>query len=136
MEPMKKLQQMIVEMDKQIGLEDITELLVSHGETVSTEDLKEIKDCRRNRGEDNEQVKHPGKTLSSKSLGDALKKAEEAIVIFDEEDPDREHSSRVNRSINNAGSSTKKRTKQKYSYHLKIFRSTTAKNPSKDAAKN
>lgn len=107
-EPAEALYQNIVDIGKQIGLndiqsQDIEDLIASHEEKLTTEELRtQEKQRAEEEREDNTDTEHPTKTFGLKSLGDALKHIEEAMAIFEQDDPDRQRSSMVNYAIDNA----------------------------------
>uniref|UniRef100_K7EX90 HTH CENPB-type domain-containing protein n=1 Tax=Pelodiscus sinensis TaxID=13735 RepID=K7EX90_PELSI len=95
----------IVALAHEAGLEevdanDVQELLHSHGEELSIEELKLLDEQRlENEPEYTEPVI---RTLSMKVMAEAFKLISDAINIFDENDPDRERSSKVAKSLESA----------------------------------
>ncbi|XP_041053574.1 tigger transposable element-derived protein 1-like [Carcharodon carcharias] len=98
-----EVQHEILTLAREVGFDevdeaDVVELLKSHGEELSNEDLMQL-ESQRAEEEDRTEIPPP-QILSTKRLSRAFQIMEEAMEIFTEDDPNRERSAKVNRAIN------------------------------------
>ncbi|XP_038669700.1 tigger transposable element-derived protein 1-like [Scyliorhinus canicula] len=98
-----EVQQEIITLAREVGFDeldeaDVVELLKSHGEELSNEDLMQL-ESHQAEEENRIEMPHP-QVLSTKRLSRAFQIMEEAMEIFAEDDPNRERSAKVNRAIN------------------------------------
>lgn len=94
----------IVSLAKKVGLAevelgDVQELLDSHKEELSPQDLLDLeKEKERDKAENKEEV-DVVRTLTAKRLTEAFRLIESALAILDEDDPNTERSSKVSRNV-------------------------------------
>lgn len=97
----------VVEMGQELNLnvapEDVDELLASHSEELTNEDLIELEQQKVAEEEEAPTVEEapPGKVLTTKVLAEAFQHLEAAMSLFEENDPNVERSALVNRGISN-----------------------------------
>ena len=81
-------------------VEDVGELLESHGEELSNDDLMQMEQQRAAEQEDKENDDAlPPRSLSTKDLSEAFEHLDKAMAIFTEKDPQRERSSLDHRIV-------------------------------------
>ncbi|XP_059572388.1 uncharacterized protein C7orf50 homolog isoform X1 [Alligator mississippiensis] len=136
----------VVEMGKELNLdaapEDVDELLTSHSEELTNEDLIELEQQKvAEEEEDAPTVEEasPRKVLTTKVLAEAFRYLEAAMSLFEEHDPNTERSASVNRGISNMYSCYREIYKQKrrtsVPTSLGAFFKKASKTPEKPAAK-
>ncbi|CAM2096678.1 unnamed protein product [Caretta caretta] len=98
----------VVEMGKALNLDvapdDADELLASHSEELANEDLIDLE--QQKVAEEEEDVPTveetpPHKVLTTKVFAEAFQHLEASMSLFEEHDPNIDHSASVNRSISN-----------------------------------
>ncbi|XP_040194034.1 tigger transposable element-derived protein 1-like [Rana temporaria] len=97
----------IVDMARQLELEvepeDVAELLASHTESLSNEDLLELEEEREEDVQDGvEIIDHQPEGLTTKILFEAFRHLDSAMALFEKHDRDFERSSKVNANISGA----------------------------------
>jgi hypothetical protein len=99
----------VIDIGKQLNLEldedDITELVNSHGEAVTNEDLI-LFDCEKQRAVDEEAAEEVPKTpeekkFSTKLLAEAFSKTDDVLELFERQDTNRSRYASVSRVIEN-----------------------------------
>ena len=82
-------------------VEDIEELLDSHNEEITTSQLMEIEFQTAHSSDSEEKIEDIAveQTLTTKRLAQAFQLIDQALQIFNQDDPNHERSSRVNRSV-------------------------------------
>ena len=104
-QPINEVHEQIVGVAHHAGLiegevEDVVELLESHGEELSNDDLMQMEQQRAAEQEDNENGDaSPPRSLSTKDLSEAFEHLDKAMAIVTEKEPQRERSSQANRII-------------------------------------
>jgi len=84
----------------EVDLNDVVDVLMSDKEEFSNEDLIELKEeSREVAGEEGIEEGEVVRMLTSERLSEALRIIDEALAIFDEEDPNTERSSKVKRDV-------------------------------------
>ncbi|KAG8239600.1 hypothetical protein J437_LFUL018312 [Ladona fulva] len=112
-EPVEQIAKDIVKMGKEMGLneledDDVQDLLASHSEEISIQDLNDVKYersvCVEVEYEDDEvhENEETANMLTVDHLSTAVQLIENGLAILDENDPNRERSSSVKRTVNNA----------------------------------
>ncbi|XP_066467614.1 tigger transposable element-derived protein 1 [Tiliqua scincoides] len=97
----------VVDMAKQLELqvetEDVRELLKSHDQPLTDEDLLQIDEQRRLFNEEESQAEDMAqpRELTTKELEEGIAKVEDAIAFWEKVDPNFERSSKVNRGLEN-----------------------------------
>ena len=85
------------QLDLEVDVDDITELLASHGEELSEEDLIELE---KQMIEEEEEIETPEpKKFTTAGLARSLKHIEEALAGFEEEDPNMARYLRASRGV-------------------------------------
>ena len=103
-QPINEVHEQIVGLAHHTGLiegeaEDVVELLESHGEELSNDDLMQMEQQRAAEQEDNEMMMHYLHDPYQQKFVWAFEHLDKAMVIFTEKDPQRERSSQANRII-------------------------------------
>ncbi|XP_030435481.1 tigger transposable element-derived protein 1-like [Gopherus evgoodei] len=130
----------VVEMGKELNLdiapEDVDELLASHSEELTNEDLIEWEQQKLAEEEDARTVEEtpPRKVLTMEVLAEAFQHLEAATSLFEEYDPNIERSASVNRDIYNTYSCYREIYKEKKRTSVQIP-SDTSLSPSKSPQK-
>ena len=84
----------------EVDLDDVVDVLMSDKEEFSNDDLIELKkESREVAGEEGTEEGEVVRMLTSERLSEALQIIDEALAIFDEEDPNTERSSKVKRDV-------------------------------------
>jgi hypothetical protein len=84
----------------EVDLDDVVDLLMSGKEELSSEDLIEVEEeSRVAAGEKGMEEGEVVRMLASERLYEALRGIDQALAIFDEEDPNTERSSKVKRDV-------------------------------------
>ncbi|CAM2113812.1 unnamed protein product [Caretta caretta] len=92
------------ELNLHVAPKDVDELLASHSEKLINEDLIDLEQQKvAEEEEDAPTVEEtpPRKVLTTKVMAEAFQHLEAAMSLFEEHDPNIEHSASVNRSISN-----------------------------------
>ncbi|CAM2117596.1 unnamed protein product [Caretta caretta] len=92
------------ELSLDVAPEDVDALLASHSEELTNEDLIELEQQKVAEQEDDVSTVEdtpPRKVLTSKVLAEAFQYLEAAMSLFEEHDPNIEHSASVNRGTSN-----------------------------------
>ncbi|MEE6509355.1 hypothetical protein FKM82_025734 [Ascaphus truei] len=97
--------QMARDLNLEVETEDIEELLASHSNELSNEDLMQLEEQKiaEEEAHQSADVAQPQtrKSLSSKMLAAAFKHIDSALAIFEDNDPNIERSSTVSRGVSN-----------------------------------
>ncbi|MEE6461462.1 hypothetical protein FKM82_001295 [Ascaphus truei] len=97
--------QMARDLNLEVETEDIEELLASHSNELSNEDLMQLEEQKIAEEEAHQSADaaqpQPRKSLSSKMLAAAFKHIDSALAIFEDNDPNIERSSTVSRGVSN-----------------------------------
>jgi DDE superfamily endonuclease./Tc5 transposase DNA-binding domain./CENP-B N-terminal DNA-binding domain. len=84
----------------EVDLDDVVDVLMSDKEELSNEDLIELEEeSREGAGGEGTEEGEIVRMLTSERLSEALRIIDEALAIFDEEDPNTERSSKVKRDV-------------------------------------
>ncbi|XP_068243744.1 tigger transposable element-derived protein 1-like [Palaemon carinicauda] len=133
----QKILNKLVDLSKKLELdleeEDFHELLEFLGEELSHEDLMELDEMQRQEDNENsEEEPPPVKKFDTKLLADAFSKIEEALSIFESQDPNVERFTKVSTSVHDAINcynviydERKRKTKQTSLYKFFKARPTT-----------
>ena len=112
----------IVQLANQAGLtavdiNDVEELLASHGSSLTNEELQELDEHRKRQEAENTATEEaePEKFLSTKNLTDVFLKLSEVLAIISNNDPDMERSNGVKRAALNAFSCNDEMLREKKS---------------------
>ncbi|XP_068238407.1 tigger transposable element-derived protein 1-like [Palaemon carinicauda] len=100
----QKILNNLVDLSKKLELdleeEDFHELLESHGEELINEDLMELEEMQRQEDNENsEEEPPPVKKFNTKLLAEAFSKIEEALSIFESQDPNVERFTKVSTNM-------------------------------------
>ncbi|MEE6509715.1 hypothetical protein FKM82_027427 [Ascaphus truei] len=97
--------QMARDLNLEVETEDIEELLASHSNKLSNEDLMQLEEQKIAEEEAHQSADvaqpQPRKSLSSKMLAAAFKHIDSTLAIFEDNDPNIERSSTVSRGVSN-----------------------------------
>ncbi|CAM2116519.1 unnamed protein product [Caretta caretta] len=145
----EEVTQVVVEIGKELKLdiapEDVDELLASHCEELTNEDLIELEKQKMTEEEDARTAETPAcKVLTTKVLAEAFQHLEIAMSLFEEHDPNTERSAPVNRGISNMHSCYREIYKEKRKTSVqtsldtffKLAEKTSEKTPEKPPAKS
>ena len=89
------------QLDLEVEADDVTELLASHGEELSAEDLIELEKQLIDDDDDDSETPEP-KKFTSKGLSRSFKLIEEGLAGFEEEDPNMARFLQVSRGVMDA----------------------------------